>query len=60
MKEVFESFRGFISSDSFGEDIGVVVGRDELFVVSGNGECLEFLRISRMFRIFGEESVGEK
>ncbi|XP_014589254.2 DNA excision repair protein ERCC-6 isoform X1 [Equus caballus] len=60
LKEVPEPPRGLTSSDSLGEDTGAVAGRDESPVVSGNGECSESPRISRMSRTSGEESVGEK
>lgn len=60
MKDDFYMSSNIVSNDRFGEEINVVFGLEELLVISGNGECLNFLGIGKIFRLFGDESIDEK
>ncbi|XP_058398842.1 DNA excision repair protein ERCC-6 isoform X1 [Diceros bicornis minor] len=60
LKEVPETPGNLTSSDRLGEETSAVSGLEELSVISGNGECSDSPRISKMSRTSGEESVDEK
>lgn len=49
-----------ISSVRLGEEMRVVCRQEDSPGLSGNGECSDSPRMSKMYRTFGEESIDEK
>lgn len=48
------------SSDRLGEETNAVSSLEESSVISGNGDCSNALRVSKIYRTSGEESINEK